>query len=206
MSKTLVRVGGLSAVLAAVLITVQQVWTVVVTGPVENLPDSVMYSMQLLLMVFAVLGIALAQQARAGRFAQIAALVAMLGCVLWFAASETEVTYLPNLMSTGSQLVDDPGPVLIVTYLVSFVLFVLGLLLLSVSIVLTRVLPRWAAVVLGGGLILGLALGSVIPGILVVYAVGLGWLGIACVKDISGVGEGDEAVADGVVAPSIPVD
>jgi hypothetical protein len=205
MSKTLVRAGGLSAVLAAVLIIVQQVWTVVVTGPVENLPDSVMYSVQLLLMVFAVLGIALAQQRRAGRFAQVAALVAVLGCVLCFAASETEVTYLPTLMASGSPLVDDQPPVLVIVFLVSFVLFILGLLLLSASVIVTKVLPWRAAAVLGGGLVLGLTLGSLVPGILVVYAVGLGWLGISCVKATNSVG-GDGAADDLLVAPSVPAD
>jgi len=60
MSKTLVRVGGVSAVIAALLVVVQQVWTEVVTGPHENLPDSIMYATQLLFMVFGVIGIALA--------------------------------------------------------------------------------------------------------------------------------------------------
>jgi uncharacterized membrane protein len=60
MSKILVRVGGVAAVIAALLIIAQQLWTELVTGPQENLTDSIMYSSQLLLMVFGVIGIALA--------------------------------------------------------------------------------------------------------------------------------------------------
>jgi len=40
MSKILVRVGGVAAVIAALLIIVQQFWTELVTGPQENLADS----------------------------------------------------------------------------------------------------------------------------------------------------------------------
>lgn len=182
MSKMLVRVGGVSSVIAALLIVVQQVWTEVVTGPHENLPDSIMYSTQLLFMVFGVIGIALAQQRKAGAFAQIAALIAVLGCVLWFAASLTEVTVLPSLMAAGSPLVDHQPRVLTIVSLASLVTFIAGLLLLSVSVMVTRVLPWRAAVVVAAGLILGLTLAGVVPGILVVYAIGFGWLGVACVK------------------------
>jgi hypothetical protein len=206
MSRILMRAGGLSAVIAAVLIVVQQVWTVVVTGPIENLPDSVMYTIQLLFMVFGVIGIAVAQQSKAGRFAQFAALTAVLGCVSWFAASETEVTYLPTLTATGSPLLDNPPRVLVIIYLISFVTFVVGLLSLSVSIVVTRVLPWRAAVVLGGGLILGLTLGSVVPGILAVYAIGLGWLGVACVKAANETpSTGVEAAPAPAAMPTVPV-
>jgi hypothetical protein len=181
MSKTLIRVGGVAAVIAALLIVVQQLWTALVTGPIEDLPDSIMYSSQLLLMVFGVIGIALAQQHRAGTFAQIAALVAVLGSVLWFAASLVEVTMLPSLMAAGSPLVDNPPTEMLVVGLAGFALYVIGLLLLSVSVIITKVLPWQPAVVLVGGLVLGLALDSVIPGILSVYAIGVGWLGVACV-------------------------
>jgi hypothetical protein len=184
MSKILVRVGGVAAVVAALLIIAQQLWTELVTdpGPQEYLTDSIMYSSQLLLMVFGVIGIALAQQRRAGVFAQIAALVAVLGCVLWFGASLVEVTLLPSLMAAGSPLVDNPPTGLVIVGLASFVTYLVGLLLLSVSIIVTKVLPWQAAAVLGGGIVLALPLSSVVPGILAVYAIGFGWLGVACVR------------------------
>lgn len=141
-----------------------------------------MYSSQLLLMVFGVIGIALAQQRGAGVFAQIAALVAMQGCVLWFGASLAEVTLLPSPMAAGSPLVDNPPAGLVIVGLASFVTYLVGLLLLSVSIIVTKVLPRQAAAVLGGGIVLALPFSSVVPGILAVYAIGFGWLGVACVR------------------------
>jgi hypothetical protein len=185
MSKTLIRVGGGAAVIAAVLIVAQQFWTALVTGPNEDVADSIMYSVQLLLMVFGVVGIALAQQQRAGVFAQIAALIAVLGCVLWFAASLVEVTVLPSLMSAESPLVDNPPTAMLVVGLSSFGLYVIGLVLLAASVIVTKVLPWQAAAVLVGGIVLGLALESVIPGILGVYAIGVGWLGVASVRTAS---------------------
>ena len=160
MSKILVRVGGVAAVIAALLIIAQQLWTELVTGPHEDLTDSIMYSSQLLLMVFGVIGIALAQQRGAGVFAQIAALVSVLGCVLWFGASLVEVTLLPSLMAAGSPLVDNPPAGLVIVGLASFVTFAVGSLLLSASIIVTKVLPWQPAAVLGGGIVLGLALSS----------------------------------------------
>ncbi len=182
MSKILVRVGGVAAVIAALLIIVQQFWTELVTGPQENLADSVMYSSQLLLMAFGVIGIALAQQRRAGFFAQIAALVAVLGCVLWFGASLVEVTLLPSLIAAGSPLVDNPPAGSVVVGLAGFVTYLVGLLLLSAAIIVTKVLPWQAAAVLGGGIVLGVTLSNVIPGVLAVYAIGFGWLGVASVR------------------------
>jgi len=70
--------------------------------------------------------------------------------------------------------------------------YVLGLLLLSVAVLVIRVLPRWAAVLLGGGIVLGLVLQAVVPGILVVYAIGLGRLGMAAVTTAGHDGTGPE--------------
>lgn len=203
MSKTLVRVGGVAAVIAALLIIVQQLWTELITdpGPQEYLTDSIMYSAQLLLMVFGVIGIALAQQRRAGVFAQIAALVAVLGCVLWFGASMVEVTLLPSLMAAGSPLVDNPPTELVIVGLASFVTYLVGLLLLSVSIIVTKVLPWQAAAVLGGGIVLGLPLSSV-PGILAVYAIGFGWLGVASLRSANRSVVKDDASADRAGTPT----
>jgi len=177
-------VGGVAAVVAALLIIAQQILTGLVTDPSPHaqLTDSIMYSTQLLLMVFGVIGIALAQQRRAGIFAQVAALVAVLGCVWWFGASLAEVTLLPSLMAAGSPLVDNPPAGLVIVGLAGLVTYLVGLLSLSVSIIVTKVLPWQAAAVLGGGIVLALPLSSVIPGVLAVYAIGFGWLGVAGVR------------------------
>ena len=105
MSSTLVRVGGVAAVIASLLIVGQQAWGLAGGGAIEEgMGESALHTAQMLFMVFGVIGIALAQQRRAGVFAQIAALVAVLGCVAMYGAALTEVTILPSLVETGSPL------------------------------------------------------------------------------------------------------
>jgi hypothetical protein len=128
--------------------------------------------------------------------------VAVLGCVLWFGASLVEVTLLPSLVEAGSPLVDNPPAGLVIVGLASFVTYAVGLLLLSVSIIVTKVLPWQAGAVLGGGIVLGLALEGVIPGVLVVYAIGVGWLGVACVRAANRTDAKDDDSAHRAVTPT----
>ena len=183
MSSTLVRVGGVAAVIASLLIVGQQAWGLAGGGAIEEgMGESALHTAQMLFMVFGVIGIALAQQRRAGVFAQIAALVAVLGCVAMYGAALTEVTILPSLVETGSPLAKVAPPALDIAALSSFITWVMGLLLLATAVLVTKVLPRIPAVLLGAGIVLGLALNGVVPGVLVVYAIGFGWLGVAAVK------------------------
>lgn len=182
MSSTLVRVGGVAAVIASLLIVGQQAWGLAGGGAIEEgMGESALHTAQMLFMVFGVIGIALAQQRRAGVFAQIAALVAVLGCVAMYGAALTEVTILPSLVETGSPLAKVAPPAMDIAALSSFIAWVTGLLLLAAAVLVTKVLPRTPAVLLGLGVILGLGLNSVIPGVLIVYAIGFGWLGVAAV-------------------------
>ncbi len=180
MSSTLVRVGGVAAVIASLLIVGQQAWGLAGGGAIEEgMGESALHTAQMLFMVFGVIGIALAQQRRAGVFAQIAALVAVLGCVAMYGAALTEVTILPSLVETGSPLAKVAPPAMDIAALSSFIAWVTGLLLLAAAVLVTKVLPRTPAVLLGLGVILGLGLNSVVPGVLIVYAIGFGWLGVA---------------------------
>ena len=156
----------------------------------EGIGESALHTAQMLFMVFGVIGIALAQQRRAGVFAQIAALVAILGCVAMYGVALTEVTILPSLMETGSPLAKVAPPAMDIAALSSFITWAIGSLLLAVAVLVTRVLPRTPAVVLVAGIVLGLALNGVVPGILIVYAIGFGWLGVAAVHQV-----GRDAVA-----------
>lgn len=183
MSSTLVRVGGVAAVIAGVLIVGQQAWGLAAGGVLEEgMGESALHTAQMLFMVFGVIGIALAQQRRAGVFAQIAALVAVLGCVAMYGAALTEVTILPSLVETGSPLAKVAPPALDIAALSSFIAWVAGLLLLAAAVLATKVLPRTPAVLLGAGIVMGLALNGVVPGVLIVYAIGFGWLGVTAVQ------------------------
>ncbi len=183
MSSTLVRVGGVAAVIASVLIVGQQAWGLAGGGVEEGIGESALHTAQMLFMVFGVIGIALAQQRRAGVFAQIAALVAVLGCVAMYGAALTEVTILPSLVETGSPLAKVAPPALDIAALSSFIAWVAGLLLLAAAVLVSKVLPRTPAVLLAAGVVLGLALNGVVPGVLIFYAIGFGWLGVAAAQE-----------------------
>jgi hypothetical protein len=182
MSTAIVRVGGVSAVLAGVLIIVQEVWSLAVGRISEGRLESTVHTTQVLLMVFAIVGLHLAQQHAAGLFGQVATLVALLGTVTLFGVALTEVTIVPELMASGSPLADDPPPTLSLVSLVSFVLFIVGLLLFGIAIWRARVLPRRAGALLVVGIVLGAALSQMVNGILTIYAVAFIWLGIAAFR------------------------
>jgi hypothetical protein len=131
-----------------------------------------------LFLVFGLLGLHQHQQHAAGVFGQIATLIALLGTVSLFAASLTEVTILPALPK-DSPLIDEPPPVLLAVFLVSFVAYAAGLPLFGAATWRARVLPRRAAALLVAGVVLALALKDVVPGVLVVLGVALVWLGVA---------------------------
>jgi hypothetical protein len=133
----------------------------------------------MLLLVPAVTGLYLAQQRAMRGFGRLATLVALLGSTLMFGSALTEVTLLPELTAAGSPLADDPGTTTMAVSLASFVAWVAGLLLFGVATWRAGVLPRPAAALLVVGLLLGLGLSGVVPGILIVYSAGLVWLGFA---------------------------
>ena len=192
MSKVIVRVGGVAAAVAGVLIVGQEFWGVVVGGVAEGAAESAVHTAWVLLLVFGLLGLHLHQQHAAGRFGQIATLVALFGTVTLFAASLTEVTILPALPK-GSPLVDEPPLALLVVFLVSFVGYVVGLLLFGIATWRARVLPRQAAALLVLGVVLALALKAVVPGVLAVLGVALVWLGVATVAQARTVATGAQA-------------
>lgn len=181
MSRMLIRVGGAAAVAAGGLSIAQQVWDVAVGGLTEGRGESALHTTQMLLLVPAVVGLYLAQQRAMRGFGQLATVVALLGSPLMFGSALTEVTLLPELTAAGSPLAEDPGTTTTAVLLTSFIAWVAGLLLFGVATWRADVLPRPAAGLLMVGLLLGLGLSGVVPGILVVYSAGLVWLGFAAV-------------------------
>jgi hypothetical protein len=180
MSTVMVRVGGVAAVLAGLLIVGQEFWGVAVGGVGEGMAESAVHTTWVLLMVFGLLGLHLHQQHAAGAFGQVATLVALLGTITLFAASLTEVTVLPALPK-DSPLVAAPPAALSAVFLASFVAYVAGLLLFGIATWRARVLPRRAAALLVLGVVLALGLKGVVPGVLAVLGVALVWLGVATV-------------------------
>jgi hypothetical protein len=181
MSKVIVKVGGVAAVLAGVLVAGEEVWGLAVGGINEGMAESAVHSTWVLLLVFGVLGLHLHQQQAAGRFGQIATLAALFGTVTLFALALTEVTILPALPA-DSPLVDKPPPAMLVMFFVSFAAYIVGLLMFGIATWQARVLPRRAAALLVIGMLLALAGKSFIPGVMVFFGLAWIWLGAATVR------------------------
>lgn len=183
MSSLLVRVGAVSAALAGVLIIGQEAWALPTGGVLaEGRAESAVHTAQMLLLVFGIVGLYLAQQRAAGLFGQVATLVALLGTVTMFGAALTEVTIMPELADSGSPLATEPPPVLVTIGLASFALYLLGLVLFGVATWRAGVLPWRAGALLTVGIVLGVALNGTVPGVLAVYGAALVWLGVAALR------------------------
>jgi hypothetical protein len=182
MSRVLIGVGGAAAVLSGGASIAQQVWGVAVGGLAEGRGESALHSAQLLLLVPGVVGLYLVQERAMRGFGQLATLVALVGSVLMFGSALTEVTLVPELTAAGSPLADDPGATTAAVFLCSLVAWIAGLLLFGVATWRAGVLPRPAAALLVVGLVLGLGLDAIVPGVLVLYSAGLVWLGAAAAR------------------------
>jgi hypothetical protein len=149
MSQVIVKVGGVAAALAGVLIIEEEIRGFVV-GISEGIGESAVHSTWLLLLVFGMFGMYLHQQRAAGVFGQIATLVALFGTVTLFGAALTEVTVLPAL---PKGLIDKPPSALLVVFIGSFVAYVVGLVLFGIATWRARVLSRRAAALLVIGIV-----------------------------------------------------
>ncbi|WP_138731455.1 hypothetical protein [Modestobacter excelsi] len=179
MFNIMIRFGGAATAVSGVLVIAQSAWDIAVGGLPEGRAESSLHTAQMLLLVPGVVGLYLAQRQAMRTFGQIATLVAVVGSTLMFGSALTEVTLLPELSAAGSPLADDPGTTTVGVFLTSFTLWVAGLLLFGVASWRAGVLPRPAAALLVLGLLAALGLKDVVPGVLVFYAAGLIWLGVA---------------------------
>jgi hypothetical protein len=82
-------------------------------------------------------------------------------------------------VANGGKPIDHVPPSLLTLVIVVFGLYVLGLFLFGIATWRAGVLPRLPAALVVIGIPLGLTLERFIPGILIVYGVGIAWLGIA---------------------------
>jgi len=176
----IIRVGALCAVLGAVSLVTQQIWSIVAGEVIEidtPILGRILYAAQIALFVFAVVGLYLHQRKAFNTFGQIATLTALSGTLLWSGSTTWEAL---DVLRNGGKLVEDDmtAPVL-VWILIAFGLYALGLFLFGVATWRAGVLPRIPAALVVFGILLGLLLDGLLPGILIVYGAGLAWLGIA---------------------------
>jgi hypothetical protein len=182
--RLMVGVGACAGVAAVASQAFQEIYQVSGT-PVEiGLPiwGNVAYAGQIALMPFVVLGLYLAQRSAFGRFGTAASAVALVGSVLWAAAS---VHQLLDVVAAHPRPAPEPPGRVVVVSMSFFALYAIGLMMLGIATWRAHVLPRGAAVVLTIGVPLGLALNGVTSLALLVYGSGAAWLGLAAFRVVS---------------------
>ena len=178
-SNMIIGVGAVCAVLGTVSLVTQQVWSIFAGEVIEihtPILGRILYAAEITLFVVAVVGLYLHQRKAFNTFGQIATLVALWGTLLW-SGSATSETFMT--VANGGKPIDHVPPSLLTWVIVVFGLYVLGLFLFGIATWRAGVLPRLPAALVVIGIPLGLTLERFIPGILIVYGVGIAWLGIA---------------------------
>jgi hypothetical protein len=182
--RLLVGVGACAGVAAVTLQAFQEIYQLSGTAVEIGLPiwGNVAYAGQIALMPFVVLALYLAQRSTFGRFGTVASVVALVGTVLWAAAS---VHQLLDVLTVDQRPAPDPPGRVLVVALSCFALYAIGLMMLGIATWRAHVLPRIAAIMLTIGVPLGLALDGVTSLTLLVYGAGAAWLALAAFRVVS---------------------
>jgi hypothetical protein len=115
----------------------------------------------LLLILLGMVGLYARQAERAGVFGLVAFLVAIVGLVLALGVMWTFAFVPPSLVNVAPEFLDAETPpgILAPALFISFVLALLGMIVMGLSAVWANVLPRWTAVVFSAGIFLSFAIG-----------------------------------------------
>lgn len=143
-----------------------------------------------LLLLFGCLGLHLNQMNVSGKFGTVAFLVSFVGTSLLFAIEWTNLFVLRAVAQTNPETLSilDKSSLMTVGFASGAGLFALGWLLLSISLWLANVFPRWAALSTLAGMILIPVLGATPLGIAgqiignVIFGLGLMGLGYSLAK------------------------
>lgn len=184
-STSLVRLGGLGAILSGASWTIAEFMYLIVGfeqsaesyTTISYLFQSVLFLLGGVLLVGALIGLYAGRSDDFGALGAFGFLVALVGTVL-VAGSSWEATFvLPPLARDVPEFVEAGLPALLTVGLVlSFIVFCLGWLLLGVAILRTRVYPRAAAVLLIVGSILAF---FPLPFTYIVFSVAVAWMGFS---------------------------
>ncbi len=182
----LIRWAGLASLIAAVLIIASQfaglfllTAELPLSESIKSTPAALYNILKLsgfVLLLLGLVGLYARQSAAGGMLVLTGFLVAFLGTMLvagdwWF-----ETFAVPWLAEVAPQVLEiAPSGTLIAGGVTGFALFAAGWALFGIASFRSRVFPRWAAILLTVGGMLGFQAGS--PPFLMVLAIGVGWMG-----------------------------
>jgi hypothetical protein len=185
-SATLERLGGLAALAGGVLITIMSL-VGLVAFDYENFDQtartgayavtSLLYLLAVILVLGGLVGLYAGQLQAAGTLGIFGFLLAFFGTALmigatWFEAFATRTLAL----AVPGFFEDDPAGWLGWGMGLAYVLAALGWLVFGLATLRAHVYPRWAAILLIVGAVL---LGLPVPGLEIVLALAIAWLGFA---------------------------
>jgi hypothetical protein len=179
-SGVIIGVGAVCAVLGAVSLATQQIWSILAGEVIEidtPILGTALYAAQIALFVVAVVGLYLHQRKAFNTFGEIATLIALLGTLLWSGSAASQA--LDVVAGGGKPAPDNIPTPLLVWIFIAFGLYAVGLILFGIATWRAGVLPPVSAALVVFGIPLGLVLDGFVPGILMVYGAGIAWLGVA---------------------------
>jgi hypothetical protein len=181
-SGVIIGVGAVCAILGALSLTTQQIWSTVAGTVIEidtPILGTTLYAAQIALFAVAVAGLYLYQRHAFSRFGKVAAQVAVAGATLWSVSAAWQAAEV--IKGGGKPAGDYTSTSLLMWILVPFGLYALGLILFGIATWRAGVLPRVPAALVVFGIPLGLAFDGLA---LMVYGTGLAWLGIAALAQL----------------------
>jgi hypothetical protein len=201
-SATLVRVGGLAAVLAGVLLVLADLLNLAIgfdTDPVEA-STSATYAIQSVVLMLAValllvglVGLYTRVAEAVGGLGLVGFLVALVGTGMVMGVIWDQTFTVPAIAQAAPTLLETDPPALVnFGVIFSFALSSLGWLLFGIAAYRARVFPRIAVILL----MVGAVLNSIpLPFVGIIFAVAVAWLGFAL---LTGAGASTEQQASRV--------
>jgi len=186
-SVSLVRVGGLAAILAGVLLVLGELVNLLVgfdTDPVEaatsaiSVFQSVLFMLGVALLLVGLVGLYThLAEATSGLLGLVGFLLALVGTGMVMGVVWDQTFVVPALARVAPAVLETQPPALVnFGFIFSFALFGLGWLLFGVGAYRARLYPRIAVILLMVGAVLIIL---PLPFVGLIFAVGVAWLGLA---------------------------
>lgn len=184
-SESLVRVGGLAAILAGILLVFGELLNLFIdfeTDPVEGMTSAtsvvqaVAFLLGVALLLISLVGLYMRlAQTTGGLLGLVGFLLALVGTGMVMGVVWDQTFTVPALAQVAPTLLETDPPALVnFGFMLSFVLFGLGWLLFGIAAYRARVYPRVALILLMVGAVL---LILPLPFVGLVFAVAVAWLG-----------------------------
>jgi len=194
-SSSLIRLSGLAAVVAGVLLLIGDLLSFTIES--ENMSESattapyvftfLLYLIGIVLLLIGLVGLYVRQSEASGILGLVGFLVAFLGTALVLGAVWAQLFVAPSVAVEAPEFLDtEPTGALALGFTLTFALVALGWLLFGMATLRARVYPRSAAIVVIVGAVVGFL---PIPASGIILDVAVAWLGVAL---FTGRGEADQ--------------